>query len=61
MNDRCYLILGGAGMIGFQIAHRIARRLKPEKVILASLYQKDVREKISSLEREFPGIEFVVF
>lgn len=61
MNDRCYLILGGAGMIGFQIAHRIARRLKPEKVILASLYQKDVRETISSLEREFPGIEFIGF
>jgi len=59
MNDRCYLILGGGGMIGFQIAHRVARRLEPEKIILASLYQKDVRDAVNSLEREFSGIEFV--
>ncbi len=46
-------------MIGFQIAHRVARRLEPEKIILASLYQKDVRDAVNSLEREFSGIEFV--
>lgn len=61
MPDKCFLILGGGGMIGFQVAYRIARRLKPEKMIIASLYQKEVREALSVLERDFPAIEFVPF
>ncbi|MGB7114907.1 MAG: hypothetical protein WBD56_02080 [Anaerolineales bacterium] len=61
MKDKCFLILGGGGMIGFQVAHRIARRLEPEKVIIASLYQKEVREAISDLEKNYPDIEFVGF
>ena len=61
MNDNCYLVLGGGGMVGFQVAHRIARRLEPQKVIIASLYQKEVRQAVRILEREFPEIEFVGF
>jgi hypothetical protein len=56
-----FLILGGGGMIGFQITQRIARRLKPKKIIIASLYQQEVREAIHILEKGFPGIEFVGF
>jgi len=61
MNDKCYLVLGGGGMVGFQVAHRIARRLEPQKVIIASLYQKEVRQAVRALEREFPDIKFVGF
>jgi hypothetical protein len=61
MNDKCYLVLGGGGMVGFQVAHRIARRLEPQKVIIASLYQKEVRQAVRALEREFPETEFVGF
>ena len=61
MNDECYLVLGGGGMVGFQVAQRIARRLEPQKVIIASLYQKEVRQAVRILEREFPEIEFVGF
>ena len=61
MKDKCFLILGGGGMVGFQVTHRIVRRLEPEKVIIASLYQKEVREAINDLEKNYPDIEFVGF
>ncbi|MFC2053932.1 hypothetical protein ACFLV7_06480 [Chloroflexota bacterium] len=61
MKDKCFLILGGGGMVGFQVAHRIARRLEPEKVIMSSLYQKEVREAVNILEKNYPEIEFVGF
>ena len=61
MNDNCYLILGGGGMVGYQIAHRVARRLQPDKLVVASLYQKETRQAVRSLERDFPEIEFVGF
>jgi hypothetical protein len=61
MSGDSYLILGGGGMIGFQITQRIARRLKPKKIIIASLYQQEVREALQILEKGFPGIEFVGF
>lgn len=48
-------------MVGFQIAHRITRRLEPQKVIIASLYQKEVRLAIRTLKREFPDVDFVGF
>jgi len=41
--DKAVLILGGAGLVGAQIAHQVARDLRPQKVIIASLYQKEVR------------------
>jgi hypothetical protein len=35
--------------------------LEPQKVIIASLYQKEVRQAVRALEREFPDIKFVGF
>jgi hypothetical protein len=61
MADKCYLVLGGGGMVGFQIAQRIARRLKPDKVVIASLFQQEVRQAIHALEKEFPGVTFIGF
>jgi hypothetical protein len=57
--DKTVLILGGAGLVGTQIAHQVARELRPEKIIIASLYQKEVRELAHDLRKEFPGVEFV--
>ena len=37
LNDECFLILGGAGLAGKQIAHRIATFLTPRKIVIASL------------------------
>ena len=34
MTDQTYLILGGAGLVGLQVARRIAHDLKPKKVVI---------------------------
>lgn len=41
------------------MAHQVARDLKPEKIIIASLYRKEVRELARELRKEFPKINFV--
>ena len=59
--DETFLVLGGGGMVGTQVVRQIARHLAPRRIILASLYQQEVREAISRFEREFPSVHFVGF
>jgi len=59
MSDKTILILGGGGLVGAQIARQIARDIHPARIIIASLYQREVRETIAPLEKEFPNVEFV--
>lgn len=54
--DKTVLILGGAGLVGTQIARQVARDLRPEKIVIASLYQKEVRELAHELHKEFPAV-----
>ncbi len=56
--DQTYLILGGGGMIGIQIAREIARELKPKTIVIASLYPQEVSGAIEQLKIEFSSIEF---
>ena len=57
--DKTVFILGGAGLVGTQISYQIARDLKPQKIIIASLFQKEVRELAHVMRKEFPSITFV--
>ena len=52
----CYLILGGAGLVGKQIAHRIATdtNLSPRKIVIASLYSHEIESALAYL-RKAPG------
>jgi hypothetical protein len=52
----CYLILGGAGLVGKQIAHRIAtdKSLSPRKIVIASLYSHEIESALAYL-RNVPG------
>lgn len=64
MTDKTYLILGGAGLVGLQVARRIAHDLKPCRIIIASLTQQEVNDSIngaSGLRSMFsdPSVEFV--
>lgn len=64
MSDETFLLLGGAGLVGMQVARRICNDLNPRKVIVASLYEAEVNEAINGpagLRRMFPEseIEFV--
>jgi hypothetical protein len=52
----CYLILGGAGLVGKQIAHRIAtdNSLSPRKIVIASLHSHELESALAYL-RKAPG------
>src|ERR1700754_1119048 len=56
--DKTIFILGGAGLVGTQVARQVARDLRPEKIVIASLYQKEVRDIVHELHQEFPAIQF---
>src|SRR5262245_44911195 len=57
--DSVIFILGGAGLVGTQISYEVARELRPEKIIIASLFQREVRDLVHDLRKEFPSIKFV--
>ncbi|HFE67568.1 MAG TPA: hypothetical protein ENJ93_09930 [Chloroflexi bacterium] len=59
IKDRCFLVLGGAGLVGAQIVRTIARQIEPERIVIASLFRGEVREFLKEARREFPHVEFV--
>lgn len=61
MQDHTFLILGGGGMVGIQVARRICKYQHPEKMVIVSLYQEEVREAVTALEKEYPDVNFVGF
>lgn len=58
-----FLILGGGGMVGLQIARRIANDLFPRRIIIASLYEEEVLQALNELRTMFTetDIEFEGF
>lgn len=60
MNEK-FLVLGGGGMIGRQVVHQLAEKLRPQWVLIASRYQKEVREAVEHFTREFPHTHFIGF
>ncbi len=59
--DETFLILGGGGMVGAQVVDQIARHLAPRRIIVASLYQQEVRTALARFQREYPDVHFVGF
>lgn len=59
--DKCFLIMGGGGMVGYQVARQICEDLAPDKIVIASLYQREVQEAIRNLKRNVPSVTFVPF
>jgi len=59
MSDKTYLLLGGAGLVGTQVARAIARETTAEKIVIASLYQREVREATLALKKESPEIDWI--
>jgi len=56
--DRCILVMGGAGLVGAQIVRTIARQMTPQRIVVASLFRGEVREFLHDARKEFPHIEF---
>ncbi|GIK57490.1 MAG: hypothetical protein BroJett015_31530 [Chloroflexota bacterium] len=57
--DRCVLVMGGAGLVGAQIVRTIARQIVPQRIVVASLFRGEVREFLHDVRKEFPHIEFI--
>jgi hypothetical protein len=57
--DKCVFVLGGTGLVGSQIVREVGRHRAPEKIVVASLNEGEVREFLQDARREFPDIEFV--
>jgi hypothetical protein len=58
VQDPTFLMLGGAGMVGFEVAHRVAVELHPERVVIASLSADEVAKAVDRLRRLVPsGVE----
>jgi hypothetical protein len=55
----CFLILGGAGLVGKQIARRIATdtNLFPRKIVIASLFSAEVEHALAELGKTFADRE----
>jgi len=53
MADKCFLVLGGGGLVGLQVVRRIANDLSPERIVIASLYPNEVRDALNDVEKMF--------
>ncbi len=53
------LILGGAGMVGLQVAREAARELAPARIVISALTKREVDEAIAILRSETSEVEFV--
>ncbi len=54
MREETYLILGGGGMTGFQVADAIARDLHPHRVVVAALTRRESDQAVAELRRRHP-------
>lgn len=57
MTDRNFLVLGGAGMVGFQVAYQIATELEPAQIVLVGLRETEVEEAAEALRQLAPDVE----
>jgi hypothetical protein len=53
------LILGGAGMVGVQVAREAARELHPSTIIISALTRGEVDESLEILRAQISGIELI--
>ena len=59
MSDRCFLVLGGSGLVGSQIVRTVARALEPDKIVVASLFPLGVGSEPRLLREIGPGVVWV--
>lgn len=52
------LILGGGGLVGIQVAKRAAADLRPQRIVIAGLFRKEVTDAIEVLAEDHPHVEF---
>jgi hypothetical protein len=53
-----YLVLGGAGLVGLQVCRRVATELRPRRIVVASLFEREAASAVAELTASFPQVEF---
>jgi len=54
-----FLLFGGAGLVGMATSRLLARELRPDKVVVASLSMDESEVAVAELVAEFPDVEWV--
>ncbi|HEV7842671.1 MAG TPA: hypothetical protein VGO69_03200, partial [Pyrinomonadaceae bacterium] len=54
--NETFLLLGGGGMVGQQIAYEIARELNPSRIIICALTQDEANETVKKIKGDFPEV-----
>jgi hypothetical protein len=58
-NGPTILILGGAGMVGLQVAREAVRELRPARIVISALTGAEVDEAIAVLRSETADVQFI--
>jgi len=56
--DEKAIILGGSGLVGFQVARKLASRRQVRTIAIHARYRGETEDALEKLRREFPGTEF---
>ena len=59
MPDHRFLVLGGAGLVGYQVAAAIAADLDPTQIVVASLTQPEVDQAVAGLADLTSNVEII--
>lgn len=54
--NEIFLLLGGGGMVGQQVAYEIARELNPHQIIVCALTQREADETVSKVKQDYPNL-----
>ena len=52
-----YLLLGGAGLVGFQVAYRVGLDLEPERLVVVSRTEASIERALTGLRDLLPDVE----
>jgi hypothetical protein len=59
MDDRSFLVLGGAGLFGVQVAEHIAAALNPKQIVIVSRRKSSVEGAVRRLRERAPTVDIV--
>jgi len=54
--DRKVMVLGGSGLVGYQVARKIAAQTEAEEIVLVARYPDETTRAVAQLREEFPRL-----
>lgn len=56
--DHKAMVLGGSGLVGYQVARKIAGQTDVKELVLVARYRRETNEAVRALQAEFPNKKF---